>query len=103
MSPFKSILTLAIAASLSATALRAQPRKNCAPRPAVLEKLAEVYGETRQSIGLGADNKVIEVFAAESGSWTILMTLPTGLSCVVAAGRSFENLAEELPPEGAPA
>ncbi len=69
---------------------------NCAPRQVVLERLTETYGETRQSIGLASNNTVVEVFASpDSGSWAIIVTNVRGLTCLVAAGRSFEALAEE--------
>ena len=75
--------------------------QNCAPRPAVLEKLTDQFGETRQSIGLAAQGSVMEVFAsAETGSWTIIVTLPNGMACLIAAGQSFEALAEVLPARG---
>jgi len=68
---------------------------NCAPREVVLEMLGERYGETRQSIGLGAQGQVMELFASEtSGSWTIALTLPSGLTCLMAAGEAYERLAE---------
>ncbi|MCR8548069.1 hypothetical protein M4578_09530 [Salipiger sp. P9] len=70
----------------------------CAPRAQVIEKLASKYGETRQSIGLGSNNAVMEVFAsAETGTWTITVTSPAGLTCLVASGQAFEPLAEALP------
>lgn len=79
----------------------AEGNRNCAPRPMVLERLVEKFGETRQSIGLGANNAVIEVFASsDTGSWTITVTTPNGLTCLVASGQSFETLAEALPPKG---
>lgn len=79
----------------------ANPNPSCAPRDRVLERLATGYGETRQSIGLGANNAVVEVFASdESGSWTITVTLPSGLTCLVASGVAFEALEEDLPPAG---
>ncbi|WP_424942134.1 hypothetical protein [Aliiroseovarius crassostreae] len=77
----------------------AQTRQNCAPRPAVVERLTDTYGETRQSIGLATNNMVVEVFASnESGTWTITVTNPQGVTCLVAAGRSFETLDEEPTP-----
>lgn len=86
---------------LAAQDVSAASTRNCAPRPMVLERLANNYGETRQSVGLGANNAVIEVFAsAETGSWTITVTKPDGTTCLVASGRSFENLSELLPPQG---
>ena len=78
-----------------------QTGRNCAPRQIVLERLATKYGETRQSIGLGANNAVVEMFASiETGTWTITVTTPQGLTCLVASGQSFETLAEALPPKG---
>ena len=86
---------------LAAQQASGQQSNNCAPRQAVLERLADRYGETRQSIGLGANNAVVEVFASsETGTWTITVTLPTGITCLVASGQSFETLAEALPPKG---
>lgn len=74
---------------------------NCAPRDMVVERLAEGFGETRQSVGLGANNAVVEVFASEvSGTWTITVTMPNGLTCLVASGQAYEELAEALPAKG---
>lgn len=73
----------------------------CAPRETVVQRLAEAYGETRQSVGLWASNAVVEVFASDaSGSWTITVTGPDGITCLVAAGQAFEAMAERLPGPG---
>lgn len=97
---FEMTLGLGILA-LAATQVQAEGNRNCAPRDMVLERLSGKYGETRQSIGIGANNAVIEVFAStETGTWTITVTLPTGITCLVASGQSFETLAEALPPRG---
>ena len=79
----------------------AQTARNCAPRDIVVGRLAESYGETRQSIGLGANNAVVEVFASqESGTWSITVTMPDGMTCLVASGQAYEALAEALPAKG---
>lgn len=91
-----------IAASLGLGALLAsagpaapQSTGACAMRQHVIARLATAYGETRQSIGLGANNQVVEVFASlETGTWTITVTTPSGLTCLVASGRAYEPLAE---------
>jgi hypothetical protein len=86
---------------LAASQVSAQVNRNCAPRQTVLESLANKYGETRQSIGLGANNAVVEMFASiVTGTWTITVTTPEGLTCLVASGQSFETLAEALPAQG---
>lgn len=84
-----------------ASYVEAQDLRHCAPRDQVIDRLATKYGETRQSMGLGANNAVMEVFASiDSGSWTITVTMANGITCLVASGQSFEELAEALPPEG---
>ena len=89
------------AAVLMAGSAIAQSGPNCAPRELVVDRLASKYGETRQSMGLGANNAVVEVFASDdSGSWTIIVTTANGLTCLVASGQAFEELAEALPTEG---
>ena len=71
---------------------------NCADHAAVTALLADRYGESRQSIGMGANNTVVEIFAsAETGTWTITVTQPGGPTCLVASGHQFEHLAEALP------
>lgn len=67
----------------------------CASRDQVLTRLSEKYGETRQSIGLAQNAGVFEVFASdETGSWTIVVTRPNGVTCLVASGQAFEQSAE---------
>lgn len=70
---------------------------NCADHAQVVERLGAHFGESRQSIGLGADNAVVEVFASmATGSWTITVTQPGGLTCLVAAGQAYQYLNEPL-------
>lgn len=76
----------------------------CAPRDAIVTALTQQYGETRRGIGMAGNSQVMELFAsAESGSWTITVTLPDGRMCLVATGQSFEALSEALPAPGDPA
>jgi hypothetical protein len=72
--------------------------QNCGPREAVVARLAKAYGEVRKSRGLGTNNAVVEVFASDkTGSWTITITMPSGLTCLVASGQAFETLAKVEP------
>jgi len=94
-------LLSASALTAATTLVDAQQLQHCAPREQVIERLAEKYGETRQSMGLGANNAVMEVFASdESGSWTITVTMTNGVTCLVASGQAFEELADALPTKG---
>ena len=81
---------------LAAQQSHAQSR-NCADHAHVVARLAQAYGESRQSIGLGSDNAVIEVFASmDTGSWTITVTRPGGPTCLVAAGQAYQYVNEPL-------
>ncbi len=84
--------TAAIAVlSLSAFAAEAQGRV-CAKRDKMIAELAKSHGKSRQSVGLQRNAGVIETFAnIETGSCTIVVSLPTGVSCLVAAGEGFQR------------
>lgn len=106
-------VAFALAATLSgalagylivATAVAQTPPRTpqCAPRAEVLELVEGQQGQSRRAIGLSSHMTVMELYASEArGTWTLLVTLPSGLSCLVAAGTDFE--ASLAPAMGAPA
>ncbi|MEM6588730.1 MAG: hypothetical protein AAF641_09810 [Pseudomonadota bacterium] len=95
------MMTPVALAVLATTATAQTAAANCAPRDVVLERLADRYGESRQSVGLGSNNAVVEVFASqETGTWTITVTSVNGLTCMVASGQSYETLSEAAPVAG---
>jgi hypothetical protein len=80
-----------LAASATAAAAEGQPRP-CADRASIIERLEQRFGEVRQAMGLNRGNSVVEVFAsAETGTWTILVTTPNGVSCMIASGELWES------------
>jgi len=94
----KSRFAFVALVAVSATGALAQNSNQCGPREVILAQLAARYGEARKAVGLAANNAVVELFAnAESGTWTITGTLPSGVTCLIASGESFEALAEVLP------
>jgi hypothetical protein len=102
---FAFLLWLALCIWLAVMPLpaAAQGSQSCAPRDHVVARLAERYGETRQSMGLGSNSAVMEVFASlETGTWTITVTTPQGVTCLVASGQAYAELREALPPKGDP-
>lgn len=95
MNRYILVLSLGVGAILVSTqSMQAQAESgSCAPHESVVEQLAQKYGETRQSFGLAQNAQVVELFASlETGSWTIIITRPTGISCMVAAGQNFERI-----------
>lgn len=93
-------LSLGFAAVILATQA-AQSAPQCGARDTIVATLAERYGETRRSMGVAANNAVMEVFAStDSGTWTITVTMPDGTMCLIASGEGFESMADQLPAKG---
>lgn len=82
----------------------AEASQTCAPRQAVMDQLAQKWGESRQTFGINQDeNLIVEQYAnGETGTWTITITDGDGVTCLLAFGGHFEILAEAVTPLGAP-
>lgn len=89
---FKSCLPIMLALPLLSAAAQAQSPDGipCADRTMATTQLHELYGERQVGYGLAANGNVIELFAAPNGSFTLFATLPHGVSCLIATGRSWE-------------
>ncbi|MEM8853246.1 MAG: hypothetical protein AAGD34_06045 [Pseudomonadota bacterium] len=61
----------------------------CKDRSEIISVLSKRFNETQRSYGLQSDQRVLELYASPDGSWTALLTLPSGRSCVVAAGEAW--------------
>ncbi len=65
----------------------------CTARDGLLTQLESKYGEIPVAIGI-ADGALIELLTAKDGiTWTIILTSPKGLSCLVASGEGWQPLA----------
>jgi hypothetical protein len=73
----------------------AQAQAVCGDRGELIKKLEKSYSETPQSMGLASNGSMIEIYASPNGSWTIVMTQPDGVTCLMAAGDNWENLPEK--------
>lgn len=80
------------AAVATALAVPAMAQAVCGKRDKFINHLSKSYSEAPIAMGLVSNGAVLEVPASEDGSWTIIVTRPNGVSCVVAAGESWEDL-----------
>ncbi|MBI4185213.1 MAG: hypothetical protein HY521_14575 [Proteobacteria bacterium] len=64
----------------------------CGEREQIAKALAQSYEEHPIARGLASGGVMIEVLAAESGSFTVLLTRPNGLSCLITAGEYWESV-----------
>ncbi len=95
-------LLLATVAGIALPAAPAGAQIVCGQRTDMVRQLSEKYGETRRSMGLAEGRGVVELYASEeTGSWTILLTTPRGVSCMMAAGQAFQI--EPVKAAGSPA
>ena len=78
---------LMLTAALPAAAQAPQ----CAARKAVLERLSSSYHEEPVSIGVTATGSLLEVLASPEGSWTIIITVPGGPTCLVSSGEGWRG------------
>ncbi|MEE8272796.1 MAG: hypothetical protein V3R98_13865 [Alphaproteobacteria bacterium] len=64
----------------------------CGERAAIMTRLAAGYGERPVAMALDARGRVLEVLAAPSGTWTMLVSTPGGMNCLIASGIAWEPL-----------
>ncbi|MCH7936853.1 MAG: hypothetical protein IH994_07160 [Proteobacteria bacterium] len=69
---------------------RAAAAMLCGSRNDVAEDLAKNHGELPVSWGLIGNSHLIEVFVSPTGGFTIIVTRPDGLACVMAAGENWQ-------------
>lgn len=74
------------------TVRRSVGRVLCRERSEIVGILNRRFNETQRSFGLQNDRRVLELYASPSGSWTALVTMPNGTSCVIAAGEAWTIL-----------
>jgi hypothetical protein len=65
----------------------------CSKRADVLAQLGGKYQEAPVSVGIANNGGLIEVLTTTNGStWTIILSLPNGMSCLLAAGEDWQNV-----------
>lgn len=84
-----------VAAALGAAFLcapaAAQAPPACAKRADILAYLEANFVEVPVAIGLSASGALVEILASDGGrTWTLLFTLPNGMSCLIAAGDDWQ-------------
>ena len=88
--------TMLALALLLALRLPASAQAVCGDRNELLGKLAESHSEAPIAMGLQSNGSVLELVASEEGIWTVIVTAPTGESCVVVSGEAWEKLAQPI-------
>ena len=91
----------ALALALVASPALAQ-QQMCAPIAQMTERLSQAFGEHLAAGGLTTAGRLLQVYAnREKGTWTVTVTTPDGVSCLVSSGEAFAIELPEAPkPQG---
>lgn len=101
--PYAAVLATGffLASCLSPVTVAAQSHGAvpCGDRAAMLVHLEDGYSEKVVAMGLDAQGRMMEILAAPSGTWTMLVTTPGGLACLIASGKEWQGIipSEEEP------
>lgn len=95
-------LTVSVGAFLAAalayqpaSAQQQQPQQApaCVKRTELLNHLSNKFKETPVAMGVADNGSLLEVFSTNDGAtWTVALTMPNGVTCLVATGQSWENV-----------
>lgn len=65
----------------------------CTERNAAIRHLRGKFSEAPVAMGLTNTGTVLEVLTSDAGkSWTILVTMPDGTACLIAAGEAWRTI-----------
>ena len=69
-----------------------QAQAVCGDREVIIDRLESAYQEKPVAVGLSGNGGVVELYLSDKGSWTLLLTQPTGVSCLIAAGDNWHQI-----------
>jgi len=90
---FRTALALSTSLLLATTAGAAAQQPLCTERSEVVNQLSSQYSEAPVAMGIANNGGVVKILSSQSDtSWTIILTMPNGVTCMIAAGENWESL-----------
>ncbi|MEQ8814034.1 MAG: hypothetical protein RLO51_18805 [Thalassobaculum sp.] len=98
------VLALALTAP-GAKQADAQSARVCLPQAtSLVDQLGREYGEVLTAAGVDAAGNLVQIYSSDDrGTWTIVVTVPGGPTCVVSSGEGWVREQAEMPKPGNPA
>ena len=87
-----SLVVVALALSTGSFSSPALAQMACGKRGDFLAQLEKQYGETPTVIGITDQGALLDVVVSPAGTWTMMLTVAGGPTCIVATGRHWEML-----------
>ncbi len=95
---WRTIATVACLSLWGASSTLAQPVP-CAPRDTLLTVLEQKYGEVPVAVGVTgtgvgtSGGALVELLTSKGGTtWTLILTMPNGQTCLIASGEGWRKL-----------
>lgn len=89
----RTALVLAVGIVLATASSAAAQQPLCTERSEVVNQLSSQYSEAPVAMGIANNGGVVEILSSKTGtSWTIILTMPNGVTCMIAAGENWESL-----------
>ncbi len=94
---FRLMSTLLCLLGMVLVSASVHAQERCGERSKFVELMETRFGETHQAFGITSEGTMVELFASPSGTWTLVLSLPNGSSCLIGAGTDWTETPEEKP------
>ncbi len=87
-----SLVAALAAISLAGIAGIAEAAPQCSSHDKIVDALGNKFKETRRVMGVVNSTAVMEIFMSPQGTWTMVITDTSGLSCITASGEEWQDV-----------
>ncbi|MBD9371316.1 hypothetical protein IB238_01510 [Rhizobium sp. ARZ01] len=85
-------VTLIFALTVQPAVTVSQPEHNCANQSDLRSYLEEAYAEKLAAVGVVNEQTIMEIYVADTGTFTVALTNPAGISCLVLSGQGWQSI-----------
>ena len=87
-----SLVAALAAISLAGIAGFAEAAPQCSSHDKIADALGNKFKETRRVMGVVNSTAVMEIFMSPQGTWTMVITDTSGISCITASGEEWQDV-----------
>jgi hypothetical protein len=87
-----SLVAALAAISLVSIAGIAEAAPQCSSHDKIADVLGNKFRETRRVMGVVNSTAVMEIFMSPQGTWTMVITDTSGISCITASGEEWQEV-----------
>ena len=87
-----SLVAALAAISLAGIAGIAEAAPQCSSHDKIVDALGNKFKETRRVMGVVNSRAVMEIFMSPQGTWTMVITDTSGISCITASGEEWQDV-----------